>query len=406
MSMEIFDIRESGSHALLKFALAHKVNPLKNQNFKNIINEEFHYFVTLGPISFIELFQLLQIYRENPTIRIMENHTIDVPPPMEIKAYGELGNQVKDSCTKAISLLQQMMTDHTIPYEISSLYIPIGCQFFNVRIPITFSDMIHSIEPDEYHTVFNETYPHPDDFDVLKKSKSLLHAIGRMIAQHEPITYNEKTNKIYDSILYKPLEKYNENTIYKIGLSRYGKLDPITSGMFWYDENMEGEPASNNISAKLKKFRTPLQASYIIQLPIYMLKELMLTYPHDKLDIKYISAVNHMATQNIPLEDVEWGNEILPISKYKSRILDVYSELMTLISLATKDPMMGNTYRFNMMMAITPATAMITLSEDNVSFYTSHAKNQPYIEPIMHDLIKDFSKLILSIDEKAAKYRE
>ena len=41
MGMEIFDIRESGSNALLKYALQHKVNPLKNQNFKNIIISRF-----------------------------------------------------------------------------------------------------------------------------------------------------------------------------------------------------------------------------------------------------------------------------------------------------------------------------------------------------------------------------
>jgi len=59
-----------------------------------------------------------------------------------------------------------------------------------------------------------------------------------------------------------------------------------------------------------------------------------------------------------------------------------------------------------MMMGITPATAIITISEDHTKYYTSHGSNQPYLEGFIHDLIKDFSKLILSIDEKAAKYRE
>ena len=79
---------------------------------------------------------------------------------------------------------------------------------------------------------------------------------------------------------------------------------------------------------------------------------------------------------------------------------------MTLISSAANDPMIGNTYRFNMMMGITPATAIITLSEDQVNYYTSRASSQPYMESFMHDLIKDFSKLILYIDAKAAKYKE
>ena len=126
----------------------------------------------MGPVSFIELFQLLQAYRENPTIRIMENNVIDVPPPMELKAYGAIGNQVKESCEKAIALSQQMFPN--IPYEVATLYIPIACRSFNIRIPITFSDMIHSIDADEYAKVFNDTYPHPDDFDILKKSKSLM----------------------------------------------------------------------------------------------------------------------------------------------------------------------------------------------------------------------------------------
>ena len=404
MGMEIFDIRESGSNALLKYALQHKVNPLKNQNFKNIINEEFHYFVTIGPVSFIELFQLLQAYRENPTIRIMENNVIDVPPPMELKAYGAIGNQVKESCEKAIALSQQMIPD--IPYEVASLYIPIACRSFNIRIPITFSDMIHSIDADEYAKVFNNTYPHPDDFDILKKSKSLMNAIGRMIAHHEPVTYSVKTNMIYDSILYKPLQNDTNNAIYKIGLSRYGKLDPITSGMFWYDENIIGEPAPNAVASRLKKYRTPLQASYVVQMPIYMLKELMLTYPADKMNISYISGINHMAAQNIPLDNIEWNSDTIELSKYKSRILDVYSELMTLISAASEDPLMGNSYRFNMMMGITPATAIITISEDHTKYYTSHGSNQLYMEEFIHDLIKEFSKLILSIDEKAAKYKE
>lgn len=404
MSMEIFDIRESGSNALLKYALQHKVNPLKNQNFKNIINEEFHYFVTVGPISFMELFQLLQVYRENPTIRIMENNVIDTPSPMELKAYGAIGNQVKESCEKAIALSQQMVSD--IPYEVASLYIPIACRSFNVRIPITFSDMIHSIDADEYSKVFNDTYPHQDDFDILKKSKSLMNAIGRMIAQHEPVTYNVKTNMIYDSILYKPLQNDANNTIYKIDLSRYGKLDPITSGMFWYDENIIGEPAPNAVASRLKKYRTPLQASYVVQMPIYMLKELMLTYSADEMNISYISGINHMAAQNIPLDNIEWNSDTIELSKYKSRILDVYSELMTLISLASEDPLMGNFYRFNMMMGITPATAIITISEDHTKQYISHGSNQLYLEGFIHDLIKEFSKLILSIDEKAAKYKE
>ena len=194
MGMEIFDIRESGSNALLKYALQHKVNPLKNQNFKNIINEEFHYFVTMGPVSFIELFQLLQVYRENPTIRIMENNVIDVPPSMELKAYGAIGNQVKESCEKAIALSQQMFPN--IPYEVATLYIPIACRSFNIRIPITFSDMIHSIDADEYVKVFNDTYPHPDNFDILKKSKSLMNAIGRMIAQHEPVVVHARYHRL------------------------------------------------------------------------------------------------------------------------------------------------------------------------------------------------------------------
>ena len=233
-----------------------------------------------------------------------------------------------------------------------------------------------------------------------------MNAIGRMIAHHEPVTYNVKTNMIYDSILYKPLQNDTNNAIYKIGLSRYGKLDPITSGMFWSDENIIGEPAPNAVASRLKKYRTPLQASYVVQMPIYMLKELMLTYPADTMNISYISGINHMAAQNIPLDDIEWNSDTLELSKYKSRILDVYSELMTLISAASEDPLMGNSYRFNMMMGITPATAIITISEDHTKYYTSHGSNQPYLEGFIHDLIKEFSKLILSIDEKAAKYKE
>jgi hypothetical protein len=406
MSIELLDIRESGSNALLKYALSHKVNLLKNQNFKNIINDEFHYFITIGPVSFIELFQLLQVYRENPTVHIMENCTIDIPPSTELNAYGPLRDQVRSSYDKAISLVQQMMNDGDIPLNVATLYVPIGCRTFNIRIPITFSDVIHSIDQDEYNKVFNESYPHPDDFDILRNSKSLRNAIGMMIAQNQPVTYNAKTNMIYDSILYKPLQTFDGDGIYKIGLSQYGKLDPITTGMCLYDENIIGEPISNAMASKLKKFRTPLKASYVVQMPIYMLKELMLTYPSDTMEIKYISGINHMAAQNIPVDDFMWDGETLGISKYKSRILDVYSELMTLISSASNDPMMGNSYRFNMMMGITPATAIITLSEDQVNYYTSRASSQPYMESFMHDLIKDFSKLILYIDAKAAKYKE
>ena len=406
--MKVLNIKEAGANEILMWAISNGADIKNDQALQSIINDEMFYLVTLGNVNFLEVFRLTQMYREK--LRIIEEYKADVPPRKELMELFNGSYHKDDDNEKSfplyeavehvtntfINLVLQMKTDDDIiHHNAQRLFLPMISRKFDVQIPVSFIDIIESMNEDDASKLFNGNYPNTLD-DILTFNNIINTIQLGFVKGTSIIRYDKRYDSYLKAIKYSPLSKIKSDKLYKYALLGFYKYDPILRSEIRCSLFM---PNTNTFSNKLKtigRLSTPLKIQFVVQLPIQYMQILENTFGRDELEIMYESSmasildsgltyndfITYETDDNDNEEEIEKHNNA--IDAYKVRITEANQILLnTMTILLNSESDIDITSTFAMLPSIYSTKAVITLDMSKVNRYIHHT------ESIISGMFKD-----------------
>lgn len=389
--MKITNIKESGANNVLMWAISNSADIKSDRSLVSIINDETFYTVTLEDVNFFELFRLTQLYRDK--IRIIEEKLYNVPTISELEKIfpGEYSSETETislakvaeyAIANFVNIASQMNTDDDIIRPgAARLFLPMITRKFNIQIPVSFVDIIDSMNDEESSKLFNSNYPNT----IKEILESNVHGVKTNLylgfVKHSRILkYNTRYNQYLKLIKYAPIKSYAQSSkLYRFNLIGFHKMDnvnreEIKCSLFNSDIN-----TVSNTLAKLNKLNNPLKLEFAIQLPIHYMQLLENSYSREMLPILYESSMSSIIDGGIVYEnfqtpeyiDDEDGKKLEnhnnAIDSYRVRIAEANQNLLNAIPIIVKSENdVDITSTFAMLPSIYTTKAVITINMENI----------------------------------------
>lgn len=424
--MKIVNIRESGANNTLMWGIANGANIRTDEPLASLINDEMCYLVTLGDVNFLELFRLVQMYREK--VRIVNELKAEIPFRKDLmhQFNGTYNPDPEKPDTKApfyeivegalesfMNLATQMGTDNDIiSPNAQRLFVPMLCRKFEVQIPVGFYDFITSMSEEEASKIFTTEYPATLQSIIDAESHGVKNILSLAFVKSTAIIqYNARYNQYMEYIKYAPLKTAkSDDKLYKFGLLGFHKYDNLTRGEVRCALSPT-PPSKDQFAATLKRLgnlKTPLKIDFAVQLPIQYMMSILNTYDRDTLSVMYESNMraiidngivyNDFITPNIDpetqdpaeIEKLEkFNNEV---SAYRVRINEANQITLTVLAtlLESQDDI-DVTGAFAMIPSIYNARAVFTLDLSRASEYENH------YDPVVASMFREMLSMASSI---------
>lgn len=425
--MKVTNIKESGSHNTLLWALQKNAQVYGDIPLCSIINNELFYLVTFSDVNFFELFRLTQQYREK--VRIIEEKVVCIPPRSELAQYfpgsfEDNGKKVPNlemaeyAMQQFVNLALQMNADSDIIRPSASrLFIPMLARKFDVQIPVSFFDVVSSIKNEEEAAkLFNDKYPENLNEQVLENSENgILMCLEMMFVKSTSILkYNETFDKYLTKMKYYPLKSVKTEKLYKYALVGFFKYDNISRGEVRVNLLQPDEAKLGEQLKTIGILETPMKIEFMIQLPIQYMMMLENYFSPEELFITYESSMARIIDESIDYKDFvspEWDTDqpdnlneeqtaIIneynnATSAYHQRIDESNTNTLNVINmlLTQKDVDIDVTSAFSMLPAIYATKAMIVLNLEYAEKYVN------IYDPLLAEMFQDMLSMAERITE-------
>jgi hypothetical protein len=433
--MKLADIRESGSNHILLMAIKHDEdikNIRQDESLISIINDELFYLIRLNGVNHFELFRLSQVFRDK--LRILNTTPAEVPTLSELREIfpGE-GNIIKreendvtiedkvplaDSAHFAISsfinLTSQMESDNDIITPgAANLFFPMITRKYDVQIPLSFVDLIESMNDTEIEGLINENYPSTlkDIIDAETHGVKVMISIG-FVRLTDIIKYNERYNSLLKDIIYSPLTLDKRNNLYKVMPSSFSKYDKINRGIEKCILYNTGKEQIEKSMKRISRIKNNLEVEFVIQLPIYHMQILLNSLDNTVLPVLYNSSMKNIIDTGLIYEDfkmldyesddedetkIKLEEHEEGISSYRTRITESNQLALNVLPLILKSEKdISNSDAFSILPSIYRSTAVVRYNTEY---------DYPSIDPVIDSMFMDMKNISSGILEDIAKYK-
>lgn len=404
--MNIKEIKESGTNNILKWAISNRANIASDQALRGLIADELSFRVSLSDVNFMELFRLTQTFHEKVHItneyQLSEDKLASVIKdrfPGTIKNDNDtinISTMVNKVVQSFINMAIQMDTDDDIIHRNAiRLFLPMISRNFNIEIPITFEELINTLNDIEMHEVFNENYPNTLESLVSFGDNNFNRYVNMLFVKYTtPIRYETRYEKYINIIKYSPLKSFdknpqNKNKLYKfslLGLSRYDAVSRSDMAYSLFYPDKETTPA------RLKRILASngsLKVDFIVSLPIQYMQLLENSFDGTLLQVAYESSVKSIISNGIKYDDFiipEYDeNDDNPVEKeraekflnqinnYRVRIAENETSLLSLIqTIMGSDSDIQWIDILSLLPAAFMTNAVIRIDLSNPMLYTKH----------------------------------
>lgn len=372
--MKVTSVKLSGCDNTLRWAVGNRADLKSNMPVVSIINDESFFLVTVDGLNFYQVYRLTQLYRNR--LRISAVHRSQVPSGELLADYFP-GNEAKVErhLELLLGLVSQMISDDDIVDQgIPKLFLPMITTTFAVQLPFAFVDAIDVMTPDEVTEIFTDDYLRR--LEALPEKGAAHSLIRAIMIAVERSTGNIRYDSTYERLLqvtkYFPLKADTERSApYRFGLLGFSKFDPI--GRTVNEVNMfRADPDRVNAQMTgLKRISSPLELSFVIQLPIYHQQILESMFSETGLKISYRSSIGNVVDNGIDLEHLEFSSDNKEmVDNYRVRLTEAQLASLKLISEFTgSDDDFHPSALFSLLPPIYRANAVITFSEDRLPMF-------------------------------------
>ena len=428
--MKIIDIKESGCSNILMWALTNGADIKSDDPLISLINDETFYLVTLGDVNFFELLRLTQIYRNK--LRIRNEYPASIPPRKDLKllfpgeevipnpeegekpsiSYAELG---EGAISKFMALVSQMTADDDIiPSGAVRLFLPMITRRFDVQIPVSFIDLIQSMNDDEIGQLFNQDYPNSIQTIIDAEIHGFKHTLGMLFVRGtQIIKYDARYDKYLKSIKYAPLKTYpHQDRLYKFALIGFFKKDNISRT----EIKCSLFKPSNTVAAQTLKrigtLNTPLELEFVVQMPLHYVQLMENSFDREELDILYESSMSNIIENGLVFENFksteldpeneensdEIGNFMANIDSYRIRIAESNEMLVKTIKvLLNGHEDVDVTSVFSMLPSIYMMNCVIRINSEKIQALVNHT------DPIISEMFQEMSAIVSSVNDDIRK---
>ena len=417
--MKITDIKECGSSNLLRWSINNGADIKNDTAIQALINNETFYQLTIEDVNFLELFRLVQQYREK--LHVRTEHQASLPPTAELDKLfpGEINQEdvklkvseaVEHSCNMFINLAIQMNADDDIiRHETPRLFLPMLSRRFDIDLPISFVDLVAAFQTsDDLKMLFNANYPNNLHDVVMDEENPKIRSMF-MLYLFKSVTlikYDEHYEQLLKLVKYAPLRKCTNDKLYKLRLSGFSKYNNLTRGESRCSLFNITKPEMEKAFTDINKLKTPLKLDFVIQLPIQYMELLANTYTPEELQINFESSIsdivdtgfsfNDFVTPDFEDGDPELDAKITAhenaISAYHDRIQEANNAVISTIPLIVancKD--FDFTTMFAMLPSIYSTKAVITINMEYQDRYLSH------FDPLLREMFTEMINIANSI---------
>lgn len=414
--MRLTEIKEAGNNNILKYAIKKGANIRTDNSLISIINAETFYLITLEDVNFLELFRLVQQYRNK--IRILQEFKAEIPDP-EILSKSFIGSPANDpnvtsveivqkSCESFMNIMAQMLSDEDIIKPgTARLFIPMLCRKFSVQLPISFGDFIRSFDEQfDLTKVFNEKYPNNLYEVCIDPGNDTFKGLITFAMMRS--TSIAKSNKHFDTLVkfmkYNSLVKEETNKLYKTKLVAFSKFNPLNRDEIRCTMFNTTKESLEEGMKRMASISTPLKIDVAIQLPIQYMEILQYSYSQEELPISYEASMSEIISEGLifndfitPEENNESGETVIEefnnsINAYKTRIAEASLLIYNSISALLTDPDKNDiTSSFALLPSIFSTRAVITIDTTKMEMFTKQS------DPLLGEMFKDIKEIAYSI---------
>jgi len=431
--MKIVDIRESGANNTLMWALSNRATLHDNRELMSLIDGEVHYTITIENVNQFELFRLTQAYRDK--IRI-ESSNIIVPSREELNAlfpgewqapqdqtrfvpYGEIAESV---IMAFYNIANQMNVDKDIiDASSASLFFPMMCKRYTVHLPIGFSDIVQSMDPDDVDRIFQisddheSSYPNTIKQMIESGSQILTILYGALSTWTAIIRYPDKYNDLVGITRYSSLASYKgDNGLYKLGLVGFSKIDPVSGEQVRCLLHKVNPEVLKNSMRHLSKLSSALELEVVVQLPIQFMQSLENLLGRSLIDISFESPITDIVETDIECttfktsihEDVENDSTDTALLKkhndeigaYRVRIAEAQDVLLKFMNemFGLQDATTDTTALVSLMPSLANTKAVLRINVDDLKIISAGLRSAPPILSDMFREIEDISQNVIS----------
>ena len=247
--MKIKSIYEAGCNNTLKWAISKGISLETNSAILNLIEDETYYIVRLSDVNMLEVFRLVQTFREK--LRIIAENMAEIPSDEDLSSEfpGTLENTdnstttlkvseyVKMTMEQFINIAQQMQSDDDIiDSSMIRLFLPMLTRKYEVQFPISFMQLFSSLKHDEIVELFTPQYPENlESFIFDSGHNGITYFIQLMFAKLTSIVKcDNKYTSMLKNIKYASLNKVQTDKLYRYKLSGFWKYDNVNRSQVKY----------------------------------------------------------------------------------------------------------------------------------------------------------------------------
>lgn len=430
--MKLLFIRPSCESNLLNWALKYQsegeLDLSKDTSLQSLINDELSFQVGLGDVNEMELFRLTQTYRDK--LRILEDQYITPSDEILSELYpGECSSNDQSSAPipnkdlakhvidNFMNISTQMQADDDIiqPNAVKE-FIPMICRRCDIQIPISFKEFCSLItSKDIFHKIFNDDYPNSLD-DITGDPTNPIHQMIMLRASKETavIRYNESYDKYLETIKYFPINNQNaDNKIYHLALLGFSKYDRVNRSDVSVSFFNPDPDKIKSLLRKLLGLRAPINAQFVVQLPISYMQYILNFFPKDLLPVSYESSARSIIASGLVYDDFIMP-EINPadtdpehiqsaktaeaaISAYKLRIKEADNHTLSAINKFSNNPDITTVDLLALCPCIYNTRAVFTI--DSTKFLEYQTISDPLIKQIIEEMFAIITKVSEDISQ-------
>ena len=412
--MTITKIIEGGSNNTLRWAIANGANIVEDTQLQSIINSETFYRIEVEDINFLELYRLVQLFREK--VRIVASKPSEVPSKRELHELfpgGTVLDETKpDEKTPYVDIvdyaaqaflniaIQMQADDDIIKPEAAQLFIPMICRRFTVQIPLSFMDIVSGIQKQEdADKIFNSDYPTTlntiitDEFSTVRNTLYII-----MMKATSLVRYDPHYDELVEMIKFPGLRQSKTDELYSYKMLGFNRYDPIGRTQLMCNMFQANKEQIADTMKRMSRLATPVRVDFAVQLPIQYMKDILNSFDAHELEVSYEASIQSILNGGISLDNfITHGfdaseKSVNAIRSYEVRITDATNAMLNTLAILLKaEGDVDIPSIFALMPSAYKARAVFTLSSDKIDTYTSR------MDGTSGALMKELSNLVTSV---------
>ena len=422
--MVIKSITTEGSTNTLRYAVDRKIPIFNNQPLLRFIEPETYFAVTYSDMTMLEVFLMASNYRNK--MWIVKEEPPAMPTDEELSSlfsgYIDVDNEhipdskfVHDAIDQFISIFKQMLADFDIIQDKMAIeFVPMIARRFEVRIPISFSDITSGFTAADEMDAFIDAALKGTliDFMNTKIGLTIQNILRIIIVRNTSVPrYDVRYEKFLEAFKYAPLRKVTTDKPYRVKLSAVNRFDDtkhINHSSVLFNTNKD---EINTKMATMSQCTTPIIADFVVELPVQNMMNLMNSFSSEELPIMYLSSMKQMIDsiayiidfvhKGIKIPNLDLSNHDDPAIQERLNRLDAYQiriemaidNLLGLIQkLLTQEPNCDITSVFSLLPSIIMSKAVISVSNFKIAKFLYQQD-----DPVNIEMFNDVESILSSL---------